>query len=146
MPVKTLTPDEHDRIIELKLARATRMAISREVGCAPATVDAHWHQYLAETADARQGRLEQMRSETIARFEQVATDARHGAILARSQRNHQAAARYLAVEQAALRDIAKLTGVDLPIKVEHTVELVEGSEQEQAIAVVRHLRAIGGAA
>lgn len=120
MPRKRLTPDEHDRIIELKLDRVPVRSIAEQVGCTLQTVQRTWHKWLADTAEERSAALEATREELIQRQQRIASDARKGAMLARGSNQPANEVRFLAEERAALREIARLTGSDAPTKVEQT--------------------------
>lgn len=120
---KRLTPDERDRIVELKLNRVPVRAIAEQVGCATKTVQDTWQRWLEETADERAGRLESTREELIQRNERIATDARLGVMRSRRDSDTSAEVRFLAEERAALREIARLTGSDAPARVEHSGDL-----------------------
>lgn len=117
---KRLTPDEKDRIVEMKLNRVPVRAIAEQVGCATKTVQDTWAKWLDATSDERTRRLAATREELIQRHERIATDARHGVIRARRDNDTAAEVRYLAEERAALREIARLTGSDAPTRIEQT--------------------------
>lgn len=120
MPRKRLTPDEHDRIVELKLDRVPVRAIAQDVGCTVQTVQRTWHKWLADTAEERSAALEATREELIQRQQRIASDARKGAMLARGANQQATEVRFLAEERAALREIARLTGSDAPTKIDQT--------------------------
>jgi transposase-like protein len=120
MTRKRLTPDERDRIVELKLNRVPVRAIAEQVGTTTTTVQKTWNVYIKETASERAEKMAETREELILRQERIATDARHGAMRARRDENPSAETRYLAEERAALREIARLTGSDAPTKIEQT--------------------------
>jgi transposase-like protein len=117
---KRLTPEERDRIIELKLNRVPVRTIAEQVGCQPKTVQATWTRWLAETAAERAESLEAVREEMIQRQQRVSTDARVGAIRARNADDFSAEARFLAEDRQALREIARLQGLDGAQRVELT--------------------------
>jgi acyl-CoA reductase-like NAD-dependent aldehyde dehydrogenase len=120
MPRKRLTPDEHDRIIELKLDRVPVRAIAEQVSCTVQTVQRTWHKWLADTAAERSAALEGTREELIQRQQRIAADARRGAMSARKAGRGTEEVRFLAEERAALREIARLTGSDAATKIEQT--------------------------
>lgn len=120
---RRLTPDERDRIIEMRLNRVPVRKVAELIGCQSKTVQLTWKKWLAETAAERAEALEETREELIQRMEQIATDARVGAQTANSVADQSAEVRFLAEERAALREIARLTGSDAPVKIEHTGEV-----------------------
>ncbi len=115
---KRLTPEERDRIVDLRLNRVSVRQTAAEVGCQTKTVQRVWHAWLAETAAERAETLELAREELIQRHQRVATDARLGAIRARRDGDLSAEARFLAEDRQALREIARLQGLDGPQRVE----------------------------
>lgn len=117
---KRITPDERDRIIEMKLDRVPVRSIAATVDTSPRTVQETWKKWLRDTAAERAAALEESRAEAVARLDRIATDARLGAIRARKDGDDAAVARYLDTEQRALVAAAKLEGLDLPTRVEHT--------------------------
>jgi transposase-like protein len=117
---KRLTPDEKERIIELKLNRVSVRTIAEDVGTTTRTVQETWKRWLRDTSTERAAALEEARTEAVARLDRIATDARHGAIRARRDGDDGAVARYLDSEQRAIVAAAKLEGLDLPTRVEHT--------------------------
>lgn len=141
---KKLTPEDHDRIIEMKLNRVPVRSIAQEIDCSPRIVQDHWNRYLADTAAERAARAETLRVEAVARLEQIAADCRLGALRTRAANQHTNCIRYLNAERATLVAIAQIEGVGEPLKVEHsgTVEVSPAEEQQKAIDVVRRLRAV----
>jgi transposase-like protein len=138
---KRLTPEERDRIIELKLDRVPVREIAELVDCTVTTVQRAWHQWLDSTAKERASHLERVRQELIQRHQRIAGDARKGATRARLDGKAGDETRFLAEERAALREIARLTGSDAPAKIEHTGpglqvlvirEEVDGAEADPA--------------
>jgi transposase-like protein len=115
---KRLTPDERERIVELKLNRVPVRKIAEEVGTTTTSVQRVWNSYITATAAERSSRLSETREELVQRHERIATDARYGAMRARRDGNAVAEARYLGEERAALREVARLTGADAPTKIE----------------------------
>jgi transposase-like protein len=130
-PRKRLTPEERDRIIEMRLDRVPVRAIAVDVKTTTRTVQETWKRWLRETAEERRAALEESRTEAVARLDRIATDARLGALRARRDGDDAAVARYLDTEQRAIVAAAKLEGLDLPTRVEHTgadggpIELVD---------------------
>jgi acyl-CoA reductase-like NAD-dependent aldehyde dehydrogenase len=117
---KRLTPEERDRIIELKLDRVPVREIAELVDCTVTTVQRTWHAWLDSTAKERAGKLERVRQELIQRQQRIASDARRGAARARGEGKAADEQRFLAEERAALREIARMTGSDAPTKIEQT--------------------------
>lgn len=118
MKGKRLSPDERDRIIELRLNRVPVRQVAAELGCHTRTVTRAWHSWLAETAEERAAVLELQREELIQRHERVATDARIGLQRARRDGDLAAEARFLAEDRQALREIARIQGLDAPQRLE----------------------------
>lgn len=138
---KRLTPEEKDRIIELKLDRVPVREIAELVDCTVTSVQRTWHQWLDSTAKERASKLERVRQELIQRQQRIAADARRGASRARVDGKAGDETRFLAEERAALREIARLTGSDAPTKIEQTGpafqvlvirEEVDGAEADPA--------------
>jgi acyl-CoA reductase-like NAD-dependent aldehyde dehydrogenase len=117
---KRLTPDEKDRIVELKLDRVPVREIAQLVDCTVTTVQRTWHAWLDSTARERASKLERVRQELIQRQQRIAADARRGSARARQEGKAGDEQRFLAEERAALREIARLTGSDAPTKIEQT--------------------------
>jgi hypothetical protein len=140
-PEKRLTPDEIDRIVELRLNRITYKAIASEVGCNIDTAVRHWNNWLDETSVERREQMERKRTEVIARLDSTAANARRGALRARSElpadEAAKAEARFLAEERQALIGLARVAGYDAPIQVSGRVELSD----EEAREVLRKLPA-----
>lgn len=117
---KRLTPEERERIIELKLDRVPVREIAQVIDCTVTTVQKVWHQWLDSTAKERASRLERVRQELIQRHQRIAADARRGANRARTEGKAGDETRFLSEERAALREIARLTGSDAPTKIEQS--------------------------
>ena len=118
---KRLTPDEIDRIVELRLNRISYRAIAEQMGCDKATAMLHWHKWLDDCDADRRANLERRRTEVIERLDSAAATARQGAIRARSQLDPieaaKAEARFLAEERQALLGLSKVAGYDAPMRV-----------------------------
>ena len=80
--LKRMSPEEVERIIELRLNRIPLRTVAQEVGCSVNTVRLHWDRYLDEVAQERSARLERQRAEAMARLDSVATMARRAAVRA----------------------------------------------------------------
>lgn len=145
MPPRKLTPDEEDRIVELKLNRVSVRAIAAEMSCSLNTVQDRWNKYLAGMADTRADQLDAIRSEAIARLDQVAFDARMGVVRARQAGDHPSVARYLDVEARAILAAAKLSGADMPVRMEHSGAIeqtgTEPAQRSHLVSVVDQLAA-----
>jgi transposase-like protein len=110
---KRLTEDERDRIVELRLNGVPVRTVATQVGTTTKTVQATWQRWLRDTAEERSATLEAVREELIQRMTQVADDARRGHIRARADGDVTAAARWLAEERQALRELARIQGLDV---------------------------------
>ena len=104
-----LTPSERDRIVELRLNGLSKMATAAAVGCDHKTVDLWWHQWLDDTAADRAEHLERHRAEIVARMDRIA-----GKAAGRQDDVDTVAdfARLLAEERQALREMARVLGLD----------------------------------
>lgn len=105
---KRLTIEEKERIIELKLQRVSVRKIAEDVGCTLQTVQSTWNKYLKTRAEERRATSDRQFEEAIARLEQNAIDSRRGYQRSLKDDDLGAATRFLAQEQRALVDIAKL--------------------------------------
>lgn len=132
----TLSTEERNRIVELRLQGATVRQAAATTGHAVNTVTEAWRRYMRENATVRQDELESYREELVQRAEQVAQNARTEASKFRRvereekdsegkpytmvvrEGNAAAYQRLLSVELAALREIARLTGADSAVKVD----------------------------
>jgi transposase-like protein len=119
-PRKRLTPDEKDRIIELRLNRVPVRTVAEQISCQTKTVTETWKRWLRETAAERAAELEATREELIQRQDRIAADARIGVLRARRDNDTISEARFLSEERAALREVARLTGADAPARIEHS--------------------------
>lgn len=108
MARKTLTPDEKDQIVLLRLERVPVRQVAERVGCTTNTVQKTWNAYLKQRYTERQDDLDIAFEDAIARLEKNAVDARHGYNIAKRDNNHPNATRYLNAERAALVELSKL--------------------------------------
>ena len=106
-PRKKLTPDEEDRIVELKLQRVPVRSIAEQVGCAPLTVQRCWNRYLAQRVKERTSDTQAQVEQILAQLEQNATDSRRMFQRAVKDADSTAATRYLEAERRALAELAK---------------------------------------
>ena len=116
---KRLTPEEKERIIEMRLNRVPVRSVAEQLNVNPSTVQRTWGRYIKNAMTERIGALEETRETLIQRQDRIATDARIGVIRSRRDGDSAAEARFLSEERASLREIARLTGSDAPTKVEH---------------------------
>src|SRR6056297_3477693 len=131
---KRLTPDEVDRIVELRLNRITYRAIADQLGCDKDTVALHWHRWLDSSSEERRAELERKRTEVIERLDSTAANARRGALRARGElppdEAAKAEARFLAEERQALIGLARVAGYDAPISISGRVEMSDDDARE----------------
>ena len=121
---KRLTPEQEQQIIELSLLGMSRRAVAAQVGCTPKVVQQRWTAYRTfDLQERMEGTVEETRQDLIYRHQQAALDARRGYLAARQNADDGAAVRYLAQELASLKEIGKLTGADMPTKVEHSGDM-----------------------
>lgn len=131
---KRMTPDEIDRIVELRLNRATYRQVAEVVGCDKDTAADHWHKWLDATSEDRRAQLERKRTEVIERLDSTAANARRAGIRARSElapdEAAKAEARFLAEERQALIGLARVAGYDAPIQIAGRVEMSDEDARE----------------
>ena len=108
MPVKRLTPDEHDSIIELKLQCVSVRQIAREVGCNANSVQRVWNKYLQQRVSDRQSETAIQVENLLARLERNAADGRQGFQRAVKDADPSSASRFLESERKALVELSKL--------------------------------------
>lgn len=132
---KRLSPDEQDKIVELKLQRVPVRQIATQVGCATLTVQRTWKTYLAERVRERNEDTAETMEVILAQLDQNATDARRGFQRALRDRDMPLATRYLEVERRALSELAKL-GVVRDTEPEQAGKVTEA----QAAAVAEVIR------
>ena len=115
---KALTPEQRQTIIDHRLNGVPVRAVVQLTGHASKTVVNVFRDYLTETANERREELEQIRAGLVERHERAAFIARTQGDKARDDGDTAAHARYLREERDSLREVARLTGADLPVKVE----------------------------
>lgn len=120
MAARRINEQEKERIIELRLNGVPVRSVAKQLDTTTRTVQRHWHKYLDQTAEERAGHLERIREELLQRQEQIATDARLGALRSRRNTDGPGEVRFLAEERAALREMERLTGAAAPTKTEVT--------------------------
>jgi len=113
-----LTRSEKDDIIEQRLRGVPVMTIAKRTGHSHTTIVKVYKQWLEDTAQDRADELDGIRATLVQRHEQSAFVARAAGEQARQNGDTSAHARYLREERDSLREIARLTGADLPVKVE----------------------------
>lgn len=137
----TLTNEQRNSIVDMRLQGMTVRQVANQTGHAVNTVTKAWRSYMADHAVIRREEVEAHREELVQRAEQVANNARTEAVKFRRveklvvnedgeeelkverEGNPAAYQRLLGVELQALRDIARLTGADLPVQVEVTGQM-----------------------
>ena len=87
--------------------------VAKRVGTTPLTVQRHWHKWLRATAEERAGALEEAREEIVQRLTQLADDARRAFTAALSVDDQSAAARWADQERQALKELARIQGLDI---------------------------------
>lgn len=121
-PDHRLTPEERERIVELRLQRVPVRTVAEEVGTSTKTVVAVWQKYLQERAQRDPAELERRRAEVVLRLEQTATDARRAYVRAMRDSDMTAARGFLAEERNALMALSRIDGLDVQ-RVEHSGEV-----------------------
>lgn len=121
---KRLTPDESARLIEMKLDRVPVLRIASELGCSTATVQTRWNKWLEEQERELGEKGRRHHQLVLERLDKVAADARAGhrlavAMVGRTEDGAEfpapdlaAAARFLAEERQAMKEYARLAGMD----------------------------------
>lgn len=137
---RRLTDEERDRIVELRMARVPVRTIAGEIPCAVNTVTAVYQQWLDETSEERRAQLERNRSDTIARLDFNAAEARRALLRLRHDGARlppdvraRAEARLLAEERHALRALSKVAGYDAPTQIVGRFEGPMSEEQARAL-------------
>lgn len=126
-----LTVEQKQNIVDLRLAGVTVRQIQDQTGHSTNTVQKVWSDYLTQSAVDRRDEVEARREELILRHERIADRARLEAAKFRRKvdqesgrvledGNPSAYARLLREERDALREVARLTGADAPVRVEHS--------------------------
>lgn len=110
---RRLTVEEQQQIIEWKLARVSNLAIAENLNCHPRSVAKVWTKHLDSISEERQGKNERSRIEAIQRLDQIAIDARHGALRARRDGTPATEHKFLTLEEKTLIDIARLDGLQV---------------------------------
>ena len=131
-----LTPAQRQTIIEQRLAGVPVNHVVANTGHARQTITDVFRAYMDETRDERLAEIEQVRETLIAQHEADAYDARQSADVARDNGDMAAHARYLRERRDSLREIARLTGADHPVKLEVSGQVdvnVTVREQREAL-------------
>jgi len=118
---KRMTPDEIDRIVEMKLDHATEKQIMAEVGIQGRTVRKHWRAWLASQAEERAESIAVEREQISARYERIALHAARQYLAAVADDRHADARGYLAEQRQALKELARVQGLEAPVRQEVTV-------------------------
>lgn len=118
---RRLTPDEKERIVEMRLRGTPVREVAKAIPTTPRTVVDTFKVWCAERAVAFAEELEPTRAATIARLGRIADDARRAYDSAEKDGDR---ARFLAEERQALASLAKLAGFEAPARVEHTGDVV----------------------
>ena len=110
-----LTPDQRTEIVRLRLEGHNETQVARMVGCARDSVRRWWHAYLEETGQDRRTHLERWQTELAVRQMGVADRARETfrALTQGDMPDWSTARGYLAEERQALREAARVTGLDV---------------------------------
>lgn len=130
MSSKRLNPDELARLIELKLDRVPVLEIASELGCSTATVQTRWNEWRAKRTAEMDEDNKSAHALQLDRLDRVAAHARSGHRMALAMVGHTedgeeypapdlaAAGRFLAEERQALKEYARLAGMDHARKLE----------------------------
>lgn len=127
-----VTPEEAQQIIEMKMARMPQQQICAVLNRHPRTIKKVWEKHLDAIAKERAGQNERQRIIALQRLDQVAIDARHGALRARRDQNEQAEIRFLSLEEKTILDMARLDGLQVDkVEVSGTVGVLAVHITEQ---------------
>lgn len=137
---RRLTPDEHDSIIEDKLAGITVQAIADRLGIQRNTVQSHWHDWLDEDAVARREHLERYQTDVVARLEHAANRSRRGAAGAQIDRDTAAEGMFIRTELRALQQLARIMGME-KYHITGVVESIRLPTEEEALEALGKLPA-----
>lgn len=130
----TLTSEERDEIVRLRLDGMTVRAVAKETGHAPNTVTRAWRLHMEESATVRRDDLDVQREEIVLRLEQAAWEAREAGHQAREAGDRVGHVRYLREERDALREIARLTLPDrMPPSPPPPVERMHPAEERELL-------------
>jgi hypothetical protein len=118
-------------IIERKLAGEDVRTIAGDLNHSTTTVVEVWHDWLKQIPMRDPEDLFRIRYELVVRHEQAAHEARLQGQRALADDNQNMHARYLAQERDSLKEIARLTGADLPVKIELSGEVVHSGAKDK---------------
>lgn len=122
-----VSPEEEQQIIQMKLARVSHGQICTELNRNPRTIQRVWNKHLDRIAKEKAGQNERSRIEALQRLDQIAVDARHGAIRARQEKKANDERQWLQLEEKTIMEMARLEGLQ--------VNKVEVSGQVGVVAV-----------
>lgn len=126
-----LTPDQRQEIITHRLNGVPVRAVVQLTGHASQTVVNVFREYREQTAAERAEELEQVRAGLVERHEDAAFVSREEAKAARRREDWVTFTRCLREERDSLREVARLTGADLPVKVEVSGQVTVSVQQER---------------
>jgi len=115
---KALTPDQRNEIVEHRLNGVPVANVIKITGHARQTVINVFRDYMAEHREAYAAEVEQVRVGLVAQHERAAFTARMEGEAAKQAGDSRAHARYLREERDSLREVARLTGAELPVRVD----------------------------
>lgn len=126
-----IEPDKLDRIIELRLRGVPVRQVAEQVDVAPSTVQRAWNRWLEDAAEEHAERLEQIRSEQVARYRRIAREAweRYDAAVRAYQlaedakasaMHHRVAVSALTEARNADREVDRILGLAAPNRTEVT--------------------------
>lgn len=124
----TLTEEEKDRLIKLKLNGAANAALAKEFGVTVNAIEYHWRRYIKNKAVELRLQPDLLRVQLVQRHLRMADDAAAAAVTARSNGNYKFAAAMMKQETYALGQIARICGfesITLNTNVEITPQMVQ---------------------
>lgn len=117
-PGNRLTPEQKERICELRLDAVPVREVAATVGVAPNTVTKVFRDFLRERAEADPRGLEERRQRYIAELERQADHAARAVAAQLRESKGTPAALLMGERRQAIAQAAKLAGLDQPTKVE----------------------------
>jgi hypothetical protein len=134
-----LTAEQRDVIVTERLLGAPVRAIARQTGHSSATITKVWKEYCAANAEDRSDQITAIRDNLVFQLEEMAFVARLESDKHRRAGEWRAHVAYMRQEQSLRDRIARLTGADAPLVVEHNGDITVGvelswREKQQALA------------
>lgn len=117
-PARRLTPDEKERIIEMRLAGVSVRTVAAAVDTSTRTVVDTFKKYCKARAEEFREQADPVRAHIIERLFRIANDAAKAGSTARDSGEMMLHSKYLAEERAALVALGKW--FEGPVRIEHS--------------------------